>query len=288
MKTILVPVGGGEKDEAVFQTALGIARPLSAHLDFYHVRVSLGEAAVHTPHFDFAMGSALLPAMDELQGQLDGRAAGARSHVNDFCRRFEIAIVDTPRGSDSVSASWCEEDGRSLETILRRARYSDFVVMGRHTSPDGLPADLLDLLLLECGRPVVVAPVRSPHTLTETVMICWKETAQAARALTASMPLLTQAKRVIVVSLPEGNGDSTKAANDLARQMSWSNIHAEVRDVETRHGSRTELLLSAARDCHADLVVMGGYGHSLTREMIFGGATRTFLNDADTAVMLAH
>ena len=40
MKTILVPVGGSEADALVLETALAVARPLSAHLELLHVRVA--------------------------------------------------------------------------------------------------------------------------------------------------------------------------------------------------------------------------------------------------------
>ena len=44
MKTILVPVGGGDTDEAVFTTAFIAAQPLGAHIEFFHARIKPGEA----------------------------------------------------------------------------------------------------------------------------------------------------------------------------------------------------------------------------------------------------
>ena len=54
MKSILVPIGGGNTDEPVLETALAVARLLSAHLQFVHVRVSPGQAAVYSPGVAFA------------------------------------------------------------------------------------------------------------------------------------------------------------------------------------------------------------------------------------------
>jgi hypothetical protein len=67
MKTILVPVGGSDADASVLKTALALARPLAAHLELVHVRVTPGEAAVHTPHVEFARG-ANAKALEGLSG----------------------------------------------------------------------------------------------------------------------------------------------------------------------------------------------------------------------------
>lgn len=288
MKSILVPVAGSDNDEAVFQTALAAARPLSAHLDFFHVHVSVAEAARHTPHVDFATGPALRHALTELHAEASTRSALARRHVDEFCQRSGVVMVDEPSAFPAVSATWREEQGNSLERIMRQARHSDLIVMGRHTRPDGLPADLTELLLLGCGHPIIVAPARPPRSLTATVMICWKESAESARAVAAAMPLLTKADRVFLVSAPEAHDDTGGSAGEVARQLAWNGIRAEVRPLRADGRSTVELLSSAARDCGADLVVMGGYGYSRMRETIFGGCTEAFLHNADTAVFLMH
>lgn len=136
MKSILVPVGGSEHDEAVFQTALAAARPLSAHLDFFHVHIGAGEAAAHTPHVDFAMGPALLHALTALDVEAEARSALARRHVQEFCARSGVVMSDKPSVVPTVSASWREEEGDAPARILRRARHSDLIVMGRYTRPD--------------------------------------------------------------------------------------------------------------------------------------------------------
>ena len=53
MKNILVLAGGGDKDEAVFATALAAAQPFHAHLKFLHVQIEPGEAAGWKPHAEF-------------------------------------------------------------------------------------------------------------------------------------------------------------------------------------------------------------------------------------------
>jgi len=229
-------------------------------------------------------GPALRQALADLQTRSQTRSDAARRQVESFCQRNGVPLIDKPCAG--VSANWREEEGNGLELITLRARHSDLIVMGRHTEPNGLPPDLLELVLLRCGRPVIVAPANLPQTLTGTVMVCWKETPEAARALAAALPLLEAAKEVILVSAREGDGGST--ADDLARQMAWHVIHPRIQWVMPKNRSTVDALIAAARDCNADMVVMGGYGHARMRQILFGGCTQGFLENRDRAVFIAH
>lgn len=109
IKTILVPVAGSDADHDVFETALTVARPLLAHLEFLHVRVRPGEAAHHTPHVDFARGAALRNSLQSLGDAAATRAAKAARHVSEFCARWKIDMVDGPRASHAITARWRQE-----------------------------------------------------------------------------------------------------------------------------------------------------------------------------------
>lgn len=289
MKTILVPAGGGCSDNGIFETALAAARPLAAHLDFYHVKVDAGEAIANTPHACFAMGAGLYNTLDQLHAEAQTRLNAARDHVEKFCNRYSIPMFDRPPAGNEVSASWCEEGGESMPLIIRRARHSDLVVVGRQRHRDGLPEDLLERLLLKSGRSILVAPSRTTRTLIGTTMVCWKECAEAAHAVTAAMPLLRRAARVVIVSVSENDDDGALGAVDgLARHLAWHGIHAQPQCIAADGRSVASVLLSAVQDCEADLVVMGGYSHSRIREIIFGGCTEAFLRTAECAVLLVH
>jgi nucleotide-binding universal stress UspA family protein len=288
MKSILVPTGGGDTDEPVFATAFAAARPFSAHLRFVHIRINPGQAALHTPHIEFARGLSLVGALEKLQMQADTRSAAAALHVREFCARSEIEIVDVPRASHAVTASWHEEDDDALRRLTIHARHSDLVVMGRTKRPNGLPSDLLELLLMRCGRPILIACSTPPRNLTGTIMVCWRETADAARATLAAMPFLIKATRVIFAAVNAGEDDLKDAVNDAASQFRWNGIATETQIVSANGRVTAEVLASLARDCGADMLVMGAYGHSRARELLFGGCTQAMLRDADLPVLLLH
>jgi len=285
---ILVPVGGGEADRVVCESALLVASALNAHLEFVHVRIRAPEAALHTPHMGFAVGGALRCALRDLDRRAEDRAERASRIVRELCVARGIHIVDQPHGSTVVSARWRLEDGDALERLLAHSRHNDLFVMARTATSDGLPAKRLEKLLLGSGRPLLlVSPTCSIETLG-TMMVCWRETSDSARAVSAAMPLLTKAKRVIVVSVTHETNSLSSSADDVVDHLSWHGIAAECQ-IRPRIGqSISEALFRVAREEKVDLMIMGAYGQSPLRESIFGGCTRTAIEAADIPVFLMH
>jgi hypothetical protein len=105
-RTILVPASGSDTDVVVFATALTAARPYRAHLEFFHVCVSAGEALRYTPHASFARGEALHNVLQEFKQESEHRSEAAQGHVRDFCKRNKIAMLDRP--------GRCQDLGRML------------------------------------------------------------------------------------------------------------------------------------------------------------------------------
>jgi nucleotide-binding universal stress UspA family protein len=151
-----------------------------------------------------------------------------------------------------------------------------------------LPADFLEQLLMGCGRPVLIAgSVRRPM-LDGTIMVCWKETPEAARALHAAMPFLIHAHRVVVVSIEEHGDDPAEALSEVARQLAWNGVRSELRTIVSEAAAIPHLLSSAARECGADLMVLGAYGRSRMHEILFGSCTQSVIRNAEASVLLMH
>jgi nucleotide-binding universal stress UspA family protein len=172
------------------------------------------------------------------------------------------------------------------DPFITRARVHDLVVMGRFTHPNGLPPNLLQLLLIECGRPMMIAAPTAPRAF-HTVMIAWKDVCEAARALTAAMPPLSDAKRVVVAAVEERQPCANTAAI-VAGQLAWHGIRAEAQSVKADGRPIATLLATAADACDANLLVMGSYSTGPLRQEIFGGCTRSILNEAAIPVFLVH
>jgi nucleotide-binding universal stress UspA family protein len=288
MKSILVPIGGSDSDSAVLDTAVAAAKVFGAHLNFVHIRVGAGEAAAYTPHVGFVRGPALVHALDELASTAERRSTTAAQHVLELCARTGIDMVEGTAAVGRMTASWREESNNARNRLLAHARHNDLVVMGRAARPNGLPPDLIETLLLECGRPILLACATAPRHLTGTVMVCWRESADSARAMAAALPFLGKAERLVLVSVDEGNADVAQALEDMAAQFRRHGIRAEAQVLAPSKQPIAALLSSTAQACGADLVVMGAYGHSRMREVLFGGCTQSVIQGADYPVLLMH
>src|SRR5580765_6145670 len=174
MKTILTFVGGGERDEVILQTALAAAIPLSAHLDCLHAHVPSTLAAQHA-NLSFARGQALENAFDELEVKSHYFSLRAEKNVRGFCASAGIEMCDVPTGAQKVTAGFFEEATNELECLTAHASRRDLVVIGRAWQKQGLGQNTLEHIVRNAGRPVLAAASEAPQTLTDTVMVCWKD-----------------------------------------------------------------------------------------------------------------
>jgi nucleotide-binding universal stress UspA family protein len=288
MKTILVLIGGGDRDDVIFRTALAAAVPLSAHLDFLHVHVSAGIAAKYDSHVQFAMGAGIQDSLDHLETKAKTFSEVAADHVRKFCAASNIEICHTPAHRKNVTASFREENDTTIERLIFHARKSDLIVMGRAKQKQGLSPDTLEHLVRKCGRPVILAAAAAPQILTGTVMVCWKKSDNVTRTVAAAMPILNNAKHVVFTNIAKGDEGNTKAMHGLARQFIHKGISTDAQVIPVNKAGISGLLSAAAEDCRADLVVIGAYGHSRFRELIFGSCTEALIRDVDRPILLMH
>jgi nucleotide-binding universal stress UspA family protein len=287
IRTIFVPTSGSFTDEPVFATALAAARALAAHVDFYHVRVSADQAA-HAPRVDLCVGAALPVALQVLGENTEHLSEVARAHVTAFCDRHAMAVREMPERMPSVSASFLEEQDHARDRMVFHARHSDLVVMGRPSHIDYMPSCLIEDILMECGRPILIAPDYSPKTLTGTVVVGWKEAPNCARALSAAYPLLAQAGKVILLNLAERGAGIPASLEHLAQRLKWHGMSVETQNVASSAHSLTYEVSRAADELHADLLVVGGFGHRRLRETLLGGVTQSLLKHAGLPVFMMH
>jgi nucleotide-binding universal stress UspA family protein len=283
-----VPASGSSTDDAVFATALAAARPLAAHLKFYHVHLTASEAAAHAPYAELCVGAALPLALTVLREEESALSDVAAAHVQSFCSRYSVSMRASASNSKAVSASFLEERSHPRDRLLMHSRHSDLVVLGRPSHIDYLPSRLMEDLLLSCGRPILIAPDFSPSTLPGTVVVGWKETAEAARALGAAWPLLEKADKVILLHIVEDEPIVPESLKHLAEQIEWHGITAQIKVISSGHRALSYHLALAAADLKADLLVVGGFGHSRLRERAFGGVTQSLLEHANVPVFMMH
>jgi nucleotide-binding universal stress UspA family protein len=288
IKTILVPATGSNTDAAVFASALAVARPFAAHLDFLHVRADAATMAVSMAS-DGGGGAAMVGGLVErLDEEIERREARAEQLFDQFCAREGLPVADTPPGPAGPSAQWTRQIGPEAYWFAEHGRAADLMVMGRPIDGEGVAPETIEAAVLDSGRPVLI-PAAAPMTaLPETIVIAWKATREAAHAVTAALPFLTLAKKILILTVAEEANLSTEEGSHLMGSLRWRGLQVSASRLQPDERSPADRLLAAAAERQA-LLVMGGYGHSRMREWIFGGFTRHVLQTAAAVpVLIAH
>ncbi len=285
LKSIFVPMNGGPKDELSLETALAMARLFESHLECARVRMTPDYLVWEGGLIDVVGGVIEGDLVAHLDKQDRERTTKALHSFKNFCEREKIPVADAPTGKVGVTARWQELRGHQVAEFVTEARFHDLVVVPRDLLRETDPAaDFVGNLLLGCGRPILLAPEQAPETLGKSVVVAWKNTPEAARAVSAAMPVLTQAESVVVLSALEEEAPEEKGvtAHKLAETLQWNGCNASSQPVDPQ-GHAAAAILDRADALGADLMVMGGYGHSRLRETVLGGFTSEILEAKSAA-----
>lgn len=242
----------------------------------------------------YAVSDIMLPGYIEAEIPEELRANRRRS-VQEQTTRAANHFADVMRQHGLTDRSeWLSAEGDPTIAAAVRGRYADLIIVGQ-PDPDrdrdqaiAQPADLL----FESGRPLLVVPYTGRFSsIGERVLVGWNGSREAARAIGDAMPLLTRAKRVVVMAAnpkpgPRGLGDEPCA--DIARHLSHHGCKVEATHVATDVVEPGDTLLNTAADEGCDLLVMGAYGRSRLRELVLGGMTRFMLHHMTVPVLMSH
>ena len=209
-----------------------------------------------------------------------------RRRAEDAAERFRTQA----QGLRSVDVVIDEQD--AAPSVVVHGRCTDLIIVGQHHPDDLMETGggaLAEQALMLSGRPVLVVPyIGAPAVTGQRVLLAWKPTREAARAVADAMPLLQAAAHVDVVAFEEAGTPANAAQLDALG--AWLSRHG-VRHTSARQPQVTDVgnaLLSYAADRGSDLLVMGGYGHSRLREWALGGATRSLLAQMTIPVLMSH
>lgn len=307
---ILVPATGATTDDAVFRTALALARLDAGHLAFLHVRLDMQQTVLAVAGGDLG-GPGYGGVIDSVQQEVEARQGRAHDGVTAFCARERIALTDAPGFRRSLpvaystreqatlaatpvgsvpSAAWQVEAGDAPQSLAAHGRIADLTVLGRARDEEKPGLYLLETVLLQTGRPLLIASETVRKSVGRHIAIAWKDSAEAARAVAAALPLLARAETVTVLAVQESSDTSSdsNSGERLRRALRWHNPATALRIVPRTNDDPVEALLSVVEANGTDLLVMGGYSHSRMREAMFGGFTRRVLLAAGLPVLMAH
>lgn len=274
IKDILVNLGLGSDDPAG-AFAVSVAERFNSHL--------LGIAVAYEPIIPGTMMGGIPPEIiDSQRSESDKKASAAIARFEQLAKRVGISF-ETRVISTSISGA--------ADQIGRMGRRFDLVIVGQPRRKDALPDDVVDEgVLFESGRPVIFVPfIQKGAVKFDRVMVCWDGGRTAARAIADAMPFLQKAKQVeiVIVSDKPGKMDELPGA-DLGQHLARHGLKVDVKRITSPDIGVPATILSYASDSSADMIVMGGYGHSRLREFVLGGATRGLLEAMTVPVLMSH
>ncbi len=274
IKDIVVNLSLGARDPAG-DYAVSAAEAFDAHV--------LGVAFAYEPVIPGTVMGGIPPDFIEAQrAESEKKAGAAVARFEANAKRAGVSY-ETRVISTSISGA--------AERLGHMARRFDLAIVGQPDREEGLPEEVVDEgVLFESGRPVIFVPfIQKGGMKLDRVMLCWDGSRAATRAIADALPLLKKAKQVEVVIVATGKPKSDEVPGaDLGAHLARHGLKVEVKRITSPDIDVQSTVLSYAADSAADLIVMGGYGHSRLREFILGGVTRGILESMTVPVLMSH
>jgi nucleotide-binding universal stress UspA family protein len=274
IKDVMVRLDGTAADE----TRLAAAESISGVFDGHIIAVFLN----------------VLPVIVPAEGDRVAAAESARStqHAREAGDRLEAILIQRlSRLQKPVDIRRIDVFSDTLADIAaREARQADTFVALRPNGAPHEPEYMIEGVLFGSGRHLFLVPDRKPaKPAFDHILVAWNGSRESTRALAEAMPYLHKAKTVAVVSVVDDELEEDATIGiEAVNHLSHHGIEATLHHPKKRKGDVGAALIAEARRQKADLIVMGGYGHSRLREWLLGGVTYELLHQAPVPLLIAH
>ncbi len=275
-KTVFVAVGATQ-DDAEIDRAVTICQGLGAWLEVLVVGI-----APPPPASPYGVVSNDLWAGEMREGQEE-----AKTRAEAVEAKLSAAGIGC-----AVEAEYIDR-GTVATLAARFARYADLTLITPQ-APDFemMQTWVMNGALFESGRPILLLP-NGPTGFpkVERVMIAWDASVEASKAVRDAIGLMSAASEVHAVLLdpvPSFDGHGPEPGADLGAYLARHGIDAVIHRLPKEGRGTGEILRRSAGDFGADLIVMGGFGHSRLRQRIFGGTTTNMMKETTVPVLMAH
>ena len=271
-KDILVAVPNGSETNAGGDYAISMGRALEAHVTAVTFALE--------PSIPFsAFGD--IPAT-LLRQHREGALKEAKAAAMRFDDAAQRAGVTTGHAIKHATVS------QATSALGELARTFDLTILAQ-TQPgiDHFGDLFAEAALFHSGRPVIIVPTHQRYDFSvDRVLIAWDGSLHAARAVASAMPLLRLAGEIGVVIVREEKKSSRLEASELLRHL---RRHSLIANLSTRDEDDISTAIAAEADAwRASVLIMGAYGHSRIREIVFGGVTRFMLTATRVPTIMVH
>ncbi|MBX9828446.1 MAG: universal stress protein [Xanthobacteraceae bacterium] len=273
IRDIVASLSVGKPREIVGEFAVTAARLFDAHLT--------------------AVAFANEPPVTSMSDWVNHEIIGKyRAEQKASAERAEKTTLDLARsaGIDCTTRILKHAVADAAKVFGAMARDYDLSVVAQGEPGDDVAETLMiEAALFESGRPVLVVPyIQKTGLKLDRVMVCWDGSRNAARAVGDALPFLRMAAHVDVVTVEQAERRNELKGAQIAEHLARHKLPVELKPLVAPDAEVANVILSHAADNDADLIVMGGYGHSRFREFILGGATRGMLQSMTVPVLMSH
>ncbi|HUV98861.1 MAG TPA: universal stress protein [Gallionella sp.] len=215
-----------------------------------------------------------------------------KRYVDEQVKNGKTTFSKALAASGFAKSEWRTSDLDAVDAVTMHGRYADLIVIGQPWAADNSAVNnsFANQVMLEAGRPVLMIPHSGNFsTIGKRIIVGWNASREATRAVTDAIPFLQQAEVVqVMVINPKAGEHGAMPGNDIALFLARHGVEVEVHVDKASEIDIGNEMLSRASDFGADMIVMGGYGHSRFRESLMGGATRTLIDSMTVPVLLSH
>jgi nucleotide-binding universal stress UspA family protein len=199
-KDILVHVDGSPRSAERVALSADLAARHGAHLIALYVMELPTPALFYGDPSGFADARLVEEIIGKMRDSAKAEAARVEQAFNERIRR------------DAISGEWRLVEGAGSETVALHARYADLVIVGQQDPDDSSGASnaIAGGTLLGAGRPMLVVPYAGKIArFGEAVLVAWKSSREAARAVNDALPLLREARSVTILAINPERGIAT-------------------------------------------------------------------------------
>jgi nucleotide-binding universal stress UspA family protein len=290
-KIILVPFGGYDTELSALEAAADLARKYNAHIAVWHVMPDPKEE-MRNFAASLEMGAGYLPVnflKDAIQRNRNSLSM-ARKKYSRFLRVMQIADADRKTRKPGPTASFHSTLGFATDVLRVQARLADIVVLS-HAYRQGVMESraIVSSIVFDSGRPVLLVPAgRHGKIVGEDALIAWNASTQAARAVSAALPLMCGGKATVVSAVEAVDSKFPLTPQELCTYLDAHGVKAKALLIRKKSANPAADLLKAAYKTGAGFIVMGAYTHSRAREWLLGGVTDHMLDRTPIPVLFAH
>jgi nucleotide-binding universal stress UspA family protein len=280
--SILVYLDNDERLEAQFAIASNIKKKM---LESRSNNCTINAYYVPTPNYIFASNGYPEIMIQSVGLIYSNHAKNKVAQKNRF---------DHWRNTNNENSMWIENaSGLLMQSALHQALFADLLIFGQ-VNPESkirqdMPIDFVESLIIDSGVPSIIVPyIGTYESVGSRVLIAWKSTREASRALKASIPFLQTASKIdfVLDTEPEQSG---QLQSRLKSYLQSNMVKTEAKFHSFGNAENiAERLLSLAAETSANLLVMGCYGHSRLRQFVIGGVSKTILESMTLPVLMVH